>query len=156
MGGTDVPFSVQKSHWCILLTSWGLTSFLNLILRSNFARDQTAQGRRERLVVLALPNNRTWGTCPKITQIKQVYSFLSQKHRLPVLWISFPTVYNTFLIIMLFYFKLQILNESEVEEEFVMHGCGVLVPQSKQLLLRDCLRFWGTIWWSVWPLLILL
>lgn len=111
MGGADVPFSIQKSHWCILLTSWGLTWFLNLISRSHFARDQAAQARCERFVVLALLNSRRWGTCPKITQkIKQVCSFLWQKHRLPVLWISFPTVHNTFFNYYVFYFKLQILN----------------------------------------------
>lgn len=47
---SDVPFSVQKSHGCVLLSSWGLTWFLNLVLRSNFPGDQTAQGWCEGLL----------------------------------------------------------------------------------------------------------
>lgn len=44
-GWTDAPFNVQKSHWWVLLPSWGLTWFLNLVSRSNSHGDQTVQGR---------------------------------------------------------------------------------------------------------------
>lgn len=107
-----VPFSVRNSHWCILLTCWGLRWFLNLVSRSNSPGDQTAQGRRGGFVVPALRNSRRWGTCPKITQqIQQVDSFLYRN--IGYLFSEPPFLQTIGLdlhLFIYFYFKLQLLN----------------------------------------------
>lgn len=111
-GWTGVPFSVWNSHWCILLTSWGLRWFLNLVSRSNSPGDQTAQGRCGGVLVLALRNSRRWGTCPKITQqIQQVDSFLYRNigylfSEPPFL----PSIRTDLYLFIYFYFQLQLLN----------------------------------------------